>query len=169
MPWGVDIRSVRWVYKALFIACLYSQMLRLEQYFIYYTLHSIQCAIYIHTYYLYTRLYCNHYYGFFHYYLMICLYCSLCRYVHAIYCIHFTYFTYYVCIMQVSLSLRNVGVVCAIFTTVRDVNSSVRTFIRCVLTETPVCPKFLMDRQFFRSFVWTVEWSWFICCLRHLL
>ena len=47
------------------------------------------------------------------------------------------------------LSLRIVGVVCAIFTTVRAVNSSVRTFLRCVLTEISVCPKFLMDRQFF--------------------
>ena len=35
------------------------------------------------------------------------------------------------------------------FTTVRAVNSSVRTFIRYVLAETSVCPKFLMDRQFF--------------------
>ena len=51
--------------------------------------------------------------------------------------------------MQVSLSLRIAGAVCAIFTTVRAVNSSVRTFIRYVLVETPVCSKFFMDRQFF--------------------
>ena len=60
------------------------------------------------------------------------------------------YLLYLLCMHYASFFiLRIAGAVCAIFTTVRAVNSSNGTFIRCVLAETPVCSKFLMDRQFF--------------------
>ena len=102
MPWRADIRSVRWVYKALFIACLYSQMLMAWaiRYILYFTWHTI-CYIYTYTYILDCILIIILLLRIFHYHLMICLYCSLCRYVHAIYCIHFTYFTYYVYVFNV--------------------------------------------------------------------